>query len=56
MRGVAVINGRVIGIDRRARTDLGPPLGVGRAHALEADQMQAWTGNPRGESLHQFQG
>jgi hypothetical protein len=44
MRGVAVINGRVIGIDRRARNDLGPPLGVGRAHALEADQSNRGRG------------
>ena len=49
---VAVIIDRVIGVDRRAGNNLGTPLGVGREHAMEADQRQPRTGNQRGESLH----
>jgi aryl-alcohol dehydrogenase-like predicted oxidoreductase len=34
-------------VDRPARNDLGAQLGVGREHAMEADQMQPRTGNQR---------
>ncbi len=35
--------------------DRSAQLGVGREHAVEANQMQAWTRHQRGEALHEFQ-
>ena len=34
----------VIGVDRHAWNDLGPELDVGREHAMEANEMEPWTG------------
>ncbi len=33
-----------------------PGPGFGREHAMEADQMQPWTRNERGQALHELQG
>ena len=56
MRGcVAVIIGRGIGGDRPARNDFGTQPGIGREHAMEANEMEPWTGDKRSQSLHEFQ-
>ena len=46
--------------DRQPRVsgwnDLGPQFSVGREHAMEADEMEPWTRDKRGQALHEFQG
>ena len=39
----------------RGWNDRGTQLGVGREHAMEADEMQPWTRDQRGEALHELQ-
>ena len=36
----------------RGSNDLGTQLGIGREDAMEADEMQPWTGDKRGQALH----
>ena len=45
-----------MGVDRHGRNDLGTQPGIGREHAMEADQMQPWTRNERGQALDALQG
>ena len=46
----------VIRVDRPARNDLGTQLGVGREHAMEANEMEPRTRDERSEALHKLQG
>jgi hypothetical protein len=43
-----------MGVDRRARSDFGMQPGIGRAHAMEANEMEPWTGDERSQPLHGF--
>jgi hypothetical protein len=45
-----------MGVDRQVRNDLGTEPRVGCEHAMEADEMEPWTGNQGGESLQKLQG
>ena len=45
---LTLLSGGRVRVDRRARDNRGTQLGVGREHAMEADQMQSRTGNERG--------
>jgi hypothetical protein len=47
---------RGMGVDRRVQNDLGTEPRVGCEHAMEADEMEPWTGNQGGESLQKLQG
>jgi hypothetical protein len=55
MGRVAVIVCGVIRVDRPARNDLWTQLGVGREHAMEANEMEPWTRDKHGQALHELQ-
>ncbi len=54
-RCACVLLGVFTRLPRRARHDCGTQPGIGRQHAVEADQMQARTRHQRGQALHEFQ-
>ena len=51
--GVAIAG--LMGVERLAWNDLGPQFGVGREHAMEANQMQPGTRDQCGQALHELQ-
>ena len=55
-RGLGVVIASRMGVERRARNDLGPQFGVGREHTMEANQMQPGSRHQGGKALHKLQG
>ena len=52
---LGVVIASVMGVERRARNDLGPQFGVGREHTMEANQMQPGPRHQCGQALHELQ-
>ena len=44
-----------VGFLRRARHDCTTQSGIGRQHAVKANQVQAWAWRQRGQALHELQ-